>query len=253
MHDITFWAWALLLSVAFLAGVVNALAGGGTFLTFPSLLFAGFDPISANATSAALLLPGGVASAWVYRNSSPVRGRALGIILGVCLTGGLLGSQLLLITPSQRFAKLAPWLMLAAALVYTFSRQLARWSAEHTQGRVQMGWLVAVQFAISIYGGYFGAGMGVLMIVLFQLAAHLNVQQSSGLRMLCAFFINALAAANFVARGIVDWRVAIPMLLCAIAGGYWGAHAVQKLSAEVARRTVLIYAWATGVYLLVRG
>jgi uncharacterized protein len=242
----------LLLTVAFAAGVVNALAGGGTFLTFPSLLFAGLDPIAANATSAALLLPGGLASAWVYRHGSPIRGNLLRILLGVCLVGGTLGSQLLLVTPSQRFARIAPYLMLVSAAIYTFGKQLARWSATHTGGRLHVGALVAVQFLISIYGGYFGAGMGVVMIVLFQLAAHLNVQESSGLRMLCAFFINILAAANFIWRGIVDWRIGLPMLVCAIIGGYFGAHAVQKLRADTARRLVLVYAWMTGFWLLVR-
>lgn len=245
-------AWALLCLVAFLSGAVNALAGGGTFLTFPSLLLAGLDPIRANATSTIVLVPGGVTSAWVYRHSSPLKGAPLRAILVVCLIGGAIGSQLLLSTSSRRFSIIAPYLMLAAALVFSFSKQAARFAACHTGGKLHLSSMLFVQFLISIYGGYFGAGMGVLMIVLFQLTAQLDVQRSAGLRMLCAFFINLLAVANFVARGIPDWKVALPMIVFAIAGGYAGAFAVQQLSANLARRLVLAYAWITGVYLLWR-
>jgi len=106
--------------------------------------------------------------------------------------------------------------------------------------------------AIAIYGGYFGAGMGVLMIVLFLIAAHIGVQESAGLRMWCATGVNTLAVAAFIAKGIVVWRVAIPMLVCTLIGGYWGAHAVQKLTAETARRAVLVFAWTLSLWLLVR-
>jgi uncharacterized membrane protein YfcA len=238
--------------MSFVAGVLNALAGGGTFMVFPTLLFAGLDPISANASSSVILVPGGTASAWVYRRDLPIRGPMLYALLAVCIVGGGIGSQLLLMTPSQRFARAVPYLMIAAAAVYTFSRQLTRLSARYMGGRLHMGLLLVLQFAIAVYGGYFGAGMGVVMIVMFQLAAHLSVQQSAGLRIMCAITINTLAIPNFILRGVVDWRVAIPMLLCAVAGGYWGAHAVQRLSPEAARRAVLFYAWATGIWLLVR-
>ena len=252
LQEITTLSWILLLAAAFGAGVLNALAGGGTFITFPSLLMTGLDPIAANGTSTVVLVPGAAASAWVYRDASPIRGKLLGAILAVCVVGSLIGSELLLLTPSQRFAHIAPYLILAAALVYSFAKPLARWSARHSDGSMKTGWLLATQFLISIYGGYFGAGMGVGMIVVFQLAAHLNVQESAGLRMLCGVAINGLASANFILRGIVHWRIAIPMLVLAIAGGYLGAHAVQRLSAEVARRTVLTYAWGAGLYLLWR-
>ncbi len=106
--------------------------------------------------------------------------------------------------------------------------------------------------AISIYGGYFGAGMGVLMIVLFLIAAQLGVQESAGLRMWCATGANTLAVAAFILKGIIVWRVAIPMLVCTLIGGYWGAHAVRRLSADAVRRTVLVFAWTMSLWLLVR-
>jgi uncharacterized membrane protein YfcA len=231
--------------------VVNALAGGGTFLLFPALVFAGIDPVVANATSSMITLPGGIASALVYRRA--VTGRLFWTLILISVAGGVIGSQLLLHTPSERFARLVPYLMIGAALVFTFSDRLRRFASTHTSGRQQNGPLLyAGTLAIAIYGGYFGAGMGVLMIVLFLIAAHIGVQESAGLRMWCATGINTLAVAAFIAKGIIVWRVAIPMLVCTLIGGYWGAHAVQKLTAETARRTVLVFAWTLSLWLLVR-
>jgi uncharacterized membrane protein YfcA len=239
------------LAAATAAGVVNALAGGGTFMLFPALVFAGIDPVVANATSSMITLPGGIASALVYRR--PVTGKLFWTLIVMSVAGGVIGSQLLLHTPSERFAKLVPYLMIGAALVFTFSNQLRRFATTHTSGPHQNGPLLyAGTLAIAIYGGYFGAGMGVLMIVLFLIAAHIGVQESAGLRMWCATGINTLAVATFIAKGIIVWRVAIPMLVCTLIGGYWGAHAVQKLTAETARRAVLVFAWTLSLWLLVR-
>jgi uncharacterized membrane protein YfcA len=244
--------WIILLIAATACGVVNALAGGGTFLLFPALIFVGVDPVVANATSSVITLPGGVVSAWVYRHGFTLGRRLFLTLVSISVVGGIAGSQLLLHTPSSRFAKLVPYLMLGAALVFTFSNQLRRFASAHTAGRIHTGLLFSGTLAIAIYGGYFGAGMGVLMIVLFLIAAHVDVQDSAGLRMWCATGVNTLAVAAFILRGIVAWKVALPMLVCTIAGGYWGAHGVQRLSAETARRTVLVFAWTMSLWLLVR-
>lgn len=221
-------------------------------MLFPALIFAGVDPVMANATASLVTLPGGVASAWVYRREAAVPARLFGRLLLVSVAGGVTGSQLLLHTPSQRFAMLVPYLMIGAALVFTFSDPLRRFAARHTSGHVHNGLLYAGMLAISIYGGYFGAGMGVLMIVLFLIAAHLGVQESAGLRLWCATSVNTFAVAAFIVKGIIAWRLAIPMLVCALAGGYWGAHAVQRLTAETARRAVLVFAWTMSLWLLIR-
>jgi len=222
-------------------------------MLFPALVFAGIDPVVANATSSMITVPGGIASAMVYRRGITVSGKSFWTLIAIAVAGGVIGSQLLLHTPSERFARLVPYLMICAALVFTFSDQLRRFASTHTSGKEQNGPLLYTgTLAISIYGGYFGAGMGVLMIVLFLIAAHIGVQESAGLRMWCATGINTLAVATFIAKGIIVWRVAIPMLICTLIGGYWGAHAVQKLKAETARRTVLIFAWTLSLWLLVR-
>jgi uncharacterized protein len=245
-------SWIVLLAAATAAGIANALAGGGTFLTFPALIFAGIDPIMANATSSVVTLPGGVASALVYRKGMTVSGKLFWSLVLISVAGGVAGSQLLLHTPSERFAVIVPYLMIGASLVFTFSTQLRSFAGAHSSGRVHSGLLYAGTIAISIYGGYFGAGMGVLMIVLFLIAAHIGVQESAGLRMWCATGVNTLAVAIFISRGIVVWRMAFPMLICTLIGGYWGAHAVRRLTAETARRTVLVFAWTMSLWLLVR-
>jgi hypothetical protein len=245
-------SWIILLAAATAAGIANALAGGGTFIIFPALVFAGVDPIMANATSSVITLPGGIASALVYRSGMTVSGKLFWTLVLIGVAGGMAGSQLLLHTPSEQFARIVPYLMIGASLVFSLSNQLRNFASTHTSERSHTGLLYAGTLAISIYGGYFGAGMGVLMIVLFLIAANIGVQQSAGLRMWCATGVNTLAVAAFIAKGIVAWRVAIPMLVCTLIGGYWGAHAVQRLTAETARRAVLIFAWTMSLWLLVR-
>jgi uncharacterized protein len=243
-------SWIILLAAATAAGIANALAGGGTFIIFPALVFAGVDPIMANATSSVITLPGGMASALVYRR--PVTGKLFWILVLISVAGGVAGSQLLLHTPSEQFARIVPYLMIGASLVFSFSNRLSSFASRHSSDKVNNGLLYAGTLAISIYGGYFGAGMGVLMIVLFLITANIGVQESAGLRMWCATGVNTLAVAAFILKGIVVWRVAIPMLICTLIGGYWGAHAVRRLTADTARRTVLVFAWTMSVWLLVR-
>jgi uncharacterized protein len=245
-------SWVVLLVAATLGGIANALAGGGTFMIFPALVFAGVDPIMANATSSVITMPGGIASALVYRSGMTVSRTLFWTLVLISVAGGVAGSQLLLHTPSEKFAKIVPYLMIGASLVFSFSSQLRNFASTHTSGRNHTGLLYAGMLSIAIYGGYFGAGMGVLMIVLFLIAANIGVQESAGLRMWCATGANTLAVAAFIAKGIVVWRVAIPMLICTLIGGYWGAHAVRRLTAETARRTVLVFAWTMSLWLLVR-
>lgn len=235
-----------------MGGLANALAGGGTFLVFPALLLTGLDPIVANATSAGTMLPGGAASAWVYRRGSFYDRTLLRALIAASIAGGISGSVLVLLTPSARFARLVPYLMLSAAVVFTFSEQIARAARSHSPHETRWLPLLAGHFLISVYGGYFGAGMGVLMIILFLLAAHLDVQQSAALRFYCTLGINSLAVAIFAARGVIVWQLSVPMALATIAGGYWGAKLVRRLSVTAARRAVLVYAWAISVWLLVR-
>jgi len=241
----------VLYAAAFIGGAANALAGGGTFLVFPALLLTGMDSIVANATSAAAMLPGNVASALVFRSVTPYDKTLLRALLAVSVIGGVAGTVLVLMTPSAQFKQIVPYLMLAAAIAFSFSDTIAR-MAQGSSGTVRWAPLLVGHFLISVYGGYFGAGMGVLMIILFFVAARLNVQESAALRLYAALGINSLAVAIFAARGVVTWKLAAPMALASIAGGYTGAHLVKRLSVKAARQAILIYAWAITLWLLLR-
>ena len=252
----------LLLAAALAGGMANALAGGGTFLTFPMLVLTGLDPIVANATSAATMIWGGIASLWVYSRDTSYPGGFLGALIAVSVAGGLTGSTLLLLTPSARFALMVPFLMLGAALVYSFSDQIAHLaerraftataSADPSPPTIYWTPMLVGEYLISCYGGYFGAGMGVLMIVLFVLTAQMDVQQSAALRFYCTMGINGLAVINFAFRGVVRWDLSIPMAVAAVTGGYLGARIVRVLRPRTARRAVLIFAWTMTVWLFIR-
>lgn len=236
--------YAIILAAALLAGMSNALAGGGTFLTFPALLLIGVAPVEANATSSLAMVPGAIVSAWVYRDTIRNNtGSFLAKMLGLSLVGSAIGSALLLRTSNADFAALVPWLLLGATLVFTLAPRIRKWAAG-AAGHLSSAALLGGQFLISIYGGYFGAGMGVLMIALYLAATKLDVHASSGLRILCACSINMLAVVIFGARGALNYRLGIPMLIAGVVGGYFGAILVRKLNAETARKAILAYAWA---------
>lgn len=244
--------YLILLIAALLGGASNALAGGGTFIVFPALLLGGIAPVSANATASLVLMPGGFASAWVYRGT--IRESAptfLWSMLGVSIAGATIGSLLLVITPNAVFSKLVPWLLLAATSVFTLAPWLRKMAAG-ASGHQSLAGLIFGQFVISIYGGYFGAGMGVLMIALYLVATKLDVHQASGLRMVCAGIINLLTVIIFAWRGTLDYKFGLPMLVAGIAGGYVGALLVKRMDANVARRAILTYAWGLTAFFFVR-
>jgi uncharacterized protein len=252
MNQTSLFSWVILLAAAALGGAANALAGGGTFLSFPALLFAGVPPVVSNATSTFVLTPGGYASTWVYRDRL-IHGWGFQIaMVAVAMVGALVGGELLLHASERSFERLVPYLMLAATLIFSFSEWLRSAAASHAAKTVHRAPLLAGQFIIAVYGGYFGAGMGVLMLVLYTVAANMDVHEASGLRILCGALTNTVAIVLFALRGIIVWRLGLPMMLACIAGGYWGAKLVKRLEAEKARKTILIYAWAITVWLFIR-
>lgn len=232
----------ILLAAAFLGGASNALAGGGTFLVFPALLLAGIAPVQANATASLVLLPGAIASVWVYRDTvRHQKGSFLALMSAASLVGSIIGSILLLSTSNATFSSLVPWLLLVATGVFTIAPWLRKMASRG--GHESIVGLLIGQTIISAYGGYFGAGMGVLMIALYLVVTSLEVHNASGLRMLCSCVINILAVVIFAWRGALVYSSGIPMLIAGIAGGYVGALWVKRLNANHARRAILIYAW----------
>jgi len=240
--------YLILLAAAFFGGVSNAFAGGGTFLTFPALLLAGVAPVKANATASLVLLPGAFASAWVYRDTlRKITAKSLGLLSATSFVGSLTGSILLLVTSNSTFSILVPWLLFVATAVFTLAPWIRR-VAMRRHGHESFAALLLGQLVISTYGGYFGAGMGVLMIALYLVATNLDVHSASGLRMFCACLINTLAVAIFAWRGALDYRVGVPMLALGVIGGYIGAILVKRLNAQHARIAILTYAWVLTVW-----
>jgi hypothetical protein len=242
----------ILLAAAVLGGAANALAGGGTFIVFPALLLAGIAPIKANATASLALVPGAIASAWVYRDAVRTISKKFVLIMSAAsLAGSLVGSELLMHTSNGTFSKLVPWLLLMAAAVFSAAPWLRK-AAAGLGGHQSLMVLIAGQFFVAGYGGYFGAGMGVLMMALYLAASDMDVHTAAGLRTICAAAINVLAVGIFTWNGAVDYKAGVPMLLAGVAGGYGGALVVKKLNSENVRRGILIYAWGLTAWFFVR-
>ena len=241
----------LLFIVAAVAGAINSVAGGGSFLTLPTLLYAGVTPVVANATSTMAMLPGSVASAVAYRRELHVVGRWLMPLGIVSLAGGFLGGVLLVRTSDTSFMRLLPWLMLLAAVTFTFGDGVRRaLSLEHLHGNM---WLVAaIQFVIAIYGGYFGGGMGIMMLASFALVGMLDIHEMNALKTLLGVLINVLALGEFIVKGVVAWGPGLTMVAGAIVGGYFGAVLARRVNPVWIRGFVIAIGWAMTIYFFVR-
>jgi uncharacterized membrane protein YfcA len=242
-----------MMAIGLVVGAINALAGGGTFLLYPALLLlGGLAPVTANATSSFIVLPGTVMAGFVYRKTlSNFEPRLIVMLSVASLAGSAVGSVLLLKTPNSTFAGIVPWLLLLGAVVFSAAPWIRRKAGGMSHHRSTAA-LIIGQFAIAIYGGYFGAGMGVLMVALYLLVADIGALGASGMRMYSAVVINAIAVVLFAARGALDYRIGLPMLLTTSAGAYAGAKLIQLLDEEKVRRAVLIYAWLLTVYFFAR-
>jgi uncharacterized membrane protein YfcA len=231
---VTLASAALLVGSATLAGVMNAVAGGGTLVTFPALLAAGLPPVQANVTSTLAVYPGQVSSSLVYRGHlDEVRGRIVFFALPALL-GGALGSALLLLLPERSFVAVVPWLILLAcaliALQTPLKAALARWPhADHPAAL----WLS--QLAISVYGGYFGAGMGIMMLAAMGLMLREGLQHANALKNLNALFTNSAAVVLFLFLARVRWPEVAVMAAASLLGGWIGAHFAQRLPPALMR------------------
>ena len=227
---------------------MNALAGGGTFATMPTLIALGLPSPIANATSNVALQPGLVASAWAYRKDlAPLAGFGMPVLAGITFAGGLAGSLLLVATPARLFDIVVPWLLLLATIVLAFGQRAA--VALHRRVTIGPKTLVAAQILLGIYGGYFGGGVGLMMTAAFGLLAHQEPHKMAGARTLMVATANAAAALIFIVAGMIRWVYCIPMLIGAIVGGYLGARLGQVLPPLAIRIwTLLITAVTTAVF-----
>jgi uncharacterized membrane protein YfcA len=236
-------------------------AGGGTLLTFPALIAAGLSPLVANATSTVALLPATLSSMLGYRDElAGARRWALALAVP-SLAGGGLGALLLLHTSNATFNRVVPWLVLAATLLFTLQRPLLRWirgadaetkSDAELEQRSPAPALLAAQFAVGVYGGYFGAGIGILMLASLGFMGFSNIHRMNGLKNWGAFCMNLVAAVTFAFSGIVTWPVAVSMAVGSIAGGYVGARAAQRVPERAVRWAVVAVGLVSGVWLALR-
>lgn len=241
---------AMLSGSAFLAGGVNSVAGGGTLLTFPALEML-IGPAAANATSTIALLPGSLAGSAGYRRELAASRRIAVVMLAPSLAGGLLGAWLVTESP-RAFARLVPWLILTAAILFLVqplvARYLRRRRSEHTPGTLGRGGLMLVQFVIALYGGYFGAGIGILMLATLGFLGLSNIHRMNAVKTLLAAVINAAAAVMFVTSDLVHWRYAGLMAVAAIAGGYLGARLARRTPAAVVRGLIVLIGFGLALY-----
>ena len=244
-------AMVLLMLAAFASGVLNAIAGGGAFITFPALLFAGVPPVSANVSSTVALFPGQMASAWAYRNEirgvTEVSVTAFSI---VSLVGGVVGAVLLLTTPDRAFAGLVPWLLLFATAVFAVGSFMPKLAARlKLSGRS----VLVVQFGIAIYGGYFGGGIGFLMLAALTLFGLRDIHAMNGLRILLAALMNGAAVAAFCLSDAVSWPETVVMAVSAIAGGFAGALGAKRVSRDAMKWVVVSIGVGLTLYFFIKG
>lgn len=254
MHDLVIYAIfgvVLAFGAGILGGVMNALAGGGTFATLPALIGLGLPANIANATSNVALLPGAMASAWTYRDElGPVGGVPPRTLAAITFVGGLVGSILLVATPTRVFDVLIPWLLLFAFLVLAFGSRAANWL--HARVTIGRGSLFVAQAFLGIYGGYFGGGVGLMMTATYGLLANVSPRAMFASRTLMLATANAAAMIIFIWAGLVQWRHAVPMLVGAIIGGWLGARVGKRLSPGLVRGWTLVVTAVTTFVFFVR-
>lgn len=248
---------------AILAGALNSIAGGGSFISFPTLLFTGVPNIQANATNTVALWPASIAGAAAYRKELDTKNRLqLWVFLGVSLVGGLLGALVLLHISSATFTHLIPYLLLVATLIFTFGGSIAtrirtarsgsKDVAMEAQGRgpAPLTLLVAalVQFVTSIYGGFFGGGIGIIMLATLSILGMENIHSMNALKNILATCINGIAVITFIIAGTVFWQQALLMIVGGVAGSYGSGYFARRIDPKLVRRFVMIFAWCLTAY-----
>jgi len=248
--------------VLFLAGVaggaLNSVAGGGSFIVFPTMIFGGVGPVAANATTAVALWPAGLASLGAYRAHVPKDRRLLIVLAVMSALGGGVGAKLLLRTSDQTFAKILPFLMLAAASIFTFGPRLTKKkkvdvdpdAAPRTSRELVFG--AILQLVISTYGGYFGGGMGIMMLATYTLMGMRHMHQMNAIKVIFGLLINGVALVTFIAAGKCVWSAAIPVAIGSVVGGWSGAAAARRVDPKHIRTLVLIVAWSLTAWFFYR-
>ncbi len=246
---------ALTVFAGFLAGMINAVAGGGSFVTLPALVFCGLASTAANQTSTVAMWPGTLASFGVYRRDISAQPRLAVMIVLVSIMGGTVGAWILLHTTPLTFDRVLPWLTLFATLLFTYGRRLSEMlklslgTAEDNRSLSKTG---VILFFIAIYGGYYGAGAGIVLLAVFSLLGMKNIHAMNGLKALSNMAFNASAVMMFVVGGAVNWPGALWMMGGGLAGGYGGALLARRLPPAWIRWFVIVTGVVTTIYFFYR-
>jgi uncharacterized membrane protein YfcA len=232
----------LLAVAAFAAGVLNAVAGGGSFLTFPALVWAGVPPIMANATSALAVSPGYLGSTLGFRPElRALPARRLWREMGLSAVGGVVGALLLLVTPASLFAGIVPWLLLFATALFAAGPWIAGRAAARSPGVAgPPRWREAALLAVAVYGGYFNGGLGILLMALYTVAGETRIHTVNALKNLNSLVLSWLSVGAFVLAGAIAWREGLLMMVAATAGGFFGARWSRRLPVAWVRRGVIV-------------
>jgi uncharacterized membrane protein YfcA len=229
----------LVFSAGMVAGAMNALAGGGSFVSLPALIAAGVPPVQANTSSTVALFPGGLASAWAYRDGlRPIGAVSLRALLATTLCGGLVGALLLLRTSSAAFTFVLPWLLLVASIALAFGRRIGE--ALRARWHIHAHAVLVVQFALGVYGGYFGGAVGIMMIAMWGLLDNCDLKHLNAPRTLLVSAANVVAVLAFIVANAVRWPETLVMLVGAIIGGYGGARIGRRAPPGIVRTITLL-------------
>jgi len=237
------WRYAWLVAASLIAGVMNAMAGGGSFLSFPAMLGVGVLPIQANATNTVALWPGQLTSVAALR--SDLRRDLLPVVCGASIVGGISGAVVLLHTRQVTFLRMVPWLLLTASLLFGLSGPVSRWlrrrsTVPHAETKIALVPLFLALLPVCFYIGYFGAGAGFLIMTALALFGVEEMHTLNSLKVLAACLSNLCAVFTFVLSGAVVWRYCVISMLFAGAGGYIGAQYARRMNAGVLRAIVVV-------------
>ena len=249
-----------LCSAALVAGAINSVAGGGTLLTFPALTWilgpSAASAVIASATSTVALFPGSLAATWGYRREISSQRRWIVPLLIPSLIGGSLGTWLVVSQDEAVFQEMVPWLILLASALFLLQPAITRWTGigrpHELPSTTTMACIIAFQSLIALYGGYFGAGIGILMLSSLALMGIGDIHRMNALKSLLASAINGMSVAVFVLNGKVNWSYALPMIMAGIAGGFIGASVSRKLDRNVVRWVVIAIGFFLSVYYFTR-
>ena len=236
-------------------GAINAVAGGGSFVAFPALLFTGVPPVPANATNTLALWVGTTASGGAYRMKLDIPRRVMIPLIVTSVIGGVAGALLLIKTPAQTFLKVLPWLMLGATLLFAFGKRLTGRISAGMSGETSRGSTIGAtifELAVALYGGYFGGGMGILNLAMLSALGMTDIHAMNKLKVILGSIINGVAAVAFIATGFILWPQAGVMTVGAIAGGYGAAHYAQKLPQSWIRGLVIAVVTFMSIYFFIR-